>query len=114
MHGHEPLIAMRKAGKRPGIVFLNDYPDPCEWAQWGDHATICVHGDTPERLDLRCLIGLTVSITGATVERAKRLMEACKSAGAVIVAAGAPELVGRRIEGNWSAVWRKELESVNG
>lgn len=116
MRGHEGIIDMRKQGKRPSIVFLNDYPcaEQLDWRQWGDHATVEVHGDQPESLDLRCLIGLRVSISAATVERAKRLMEACKQAGAVMVAAGVVEVIAGRHEGVWSDVWTKQTEAVNG
>ena len=74
MHGHLPLIAMRKRGIKPGIVFLNDFP--CETAKdwhnpgekfgesWGpDHATVCTVGDVIQLLDLRFLVGMRVSIT---------------------------------------------------
>jgi hypothetical protein len=115
MRGHEQIIAMRKAGKRPGIVFLNDQPSlpgELDWAQFGEHATVEVYGDTPEALDLRYLIGLTVSITGSSVERAKRFMEACKAAGAETVAAGYSECISGRFEGVWSEVWRQEVAEV--
>lgn len=114
MRGHEGIIDMRKQGKRPAIVFLNDYPCSAEldWRQWGDHATVEVHGDQPEWIDLRYLIGLRVSITAATVERAKRFMEACKRAGATTVGAGVVEVIGGRHEGVWSDVWTKEMEEV--
>ena len=77
MHGHLPLIAMRKRGIKPGIVFLNDYP--CETSKdwhnpgeefgesWGlDHATVCTVGDVIQLLDLRFLVGMRVSITSTT------------------------------------------------
>lgn len=109
MRGHEGIIAMRKAGKKPGIVFLNDYPCSTEWMNARDHATVDVSGDQPEWLDLRFLIGLRVSITGATEKRAKRLMDACKRAGAVTVAAGAPvPKDGYFAESPWSEIWHKE------
>lgn len=114
MRGHEGIIDMRKQGKRPGIVFLNDYPcaEQLDWQQWGDHATVEVHGDQPEWLDLRFLIGLRVSISAATIERGKRFMEACKRAGATTIGAGYCEFKGGRFEGVWSDVWTKEMEEV--
>ena len=61
---------------------------------------------------MRYLIGLTVSITGSSVERAKRFMEACKAAGAETVAAGYSERINGRFEGVWSEVWRQEVAEV--
>ena len=66
MKGHEPIIAMRRNGIAPKIVFVNDFPDVCakDWHLHGDHATVSVDGDAVGVLDLRFLIGLMVSITG--------------------------------------------------
>ena len=114
MRGHDAIIAMRQDGKKPGIVFLNDFPCDTDWPRFGDHATVDVSADQPEWLDLRFLVGLRVSISAATVERAKRLMEACKQAGAVMVAAGVVEVIAGRHEGVWSDVWTKQTEAVNG
>lgn len=115
MRGHEPIIAMRKAGRKPAIVFINDFDCPADWPEWeGDHATVCVAGDTPEALDLRFVLGLSVSITGATENRAKRLMQACKDAGATTVAAGAPSSGNGYYVPGWSDIWRKESEAVHG
>jgi len=110
MRGHEPILAMRKAGKRPVVVFLNDYPCPgeLEWNEYGEHATVEVCGDQPELLDLRFLVGMRVSISAETVDRAERLMQACKDAGAELVGAGVVEVVNGRHEGVWSAVWRRQ------
>jgi hypothetical protein len=111
MRGHEPILAMRKAGKRPAVVFLNDYPGlpgELDWAQHGEHATVEVCGDQPELLDLRFLVGMRVSISAETVDRAERFMQACKEAGAELVGAGVVEVVNGRHEGVWSAVWRRQ------
>lgn len=117
MRGHDAIIAMRQQRKRPAVVFLNDYQSlsgELDWAQFGEHATVEAHGDHPESLDLRFLVGLRVSINAPTVERAKRFMEACKQAGADMVAAGVVEVVAGRHEGVWSDVWVKQTEAANG
>lgn len=102
MHGHDALINIRKSGRKPGIIFINDYQCKTDWFEEGDNVTICVAGDVPEMLDLRFLAGCMVSITGASKDRAKRLMEACKRGGASVVAAG----IGKDITGKgWSEVW---------
>lgn len=82
MHGHEPLIAMRKAGKKPSMVFLSDFPQKSNWHETGDHPEICVYHDVPERADLRFLINLNVTITASTKDRAKAFLAACVKAGA--------------------------------
>ena len=35
MSGHEPIVQMRRAGKRPGVVFINDWPCRTDWAKQG-------------------------------------------------------------------------------
>jgi len=108
MRGHDAIIAMRQGGKKPGIVFLNDFPCSTDWPRFGDFATVDVSGDQPEWLDLRFLIGLRVSITGTSEKRAKRFMEACKAAGAVTIGAGvAAHVNGGRFEPGWSEIWHK-------
>lgn len=117
MRGQDQLIAMRKAGKRPAIVFINDYPCQTDWADWGDHATVCVDGDQLSSLDLRFVVGMTVSVSSLSEARAKRIAEICKQAGARTVA-GAH---GIRIDDyqtttGWADVWqaeqKKECESA--
>lgn len=114
MRGHDSIIAMRKAGRRPAVVFLNDFRCDTDWPRFGDHATVDVSADRPEMLDLRFLVGMTVSILGADEGRAKRLMDACKAAGAVRVVAGACELQAGRYESTWADCWTKEPEAAHG
>ena len=98
MRGHEPIIAMRKAGTAPKIVFINDFH--CQTARdwhnpgekygevWpADHATVSTAGDALSSLDLRFLVGLKVSISSLTEGRAKALFEKAKASGAKTVAA---------------------------
>lgn len=99
MRGHERIIDMRRAGMRPAIVFLNDYPCKTDWPEHGDHATVCVAGDQPEWLDLRFLVGMRVSVSASTEARGRRFMAACQKAGAATVGVGSD---------SWSEVWHKE------
>ena len=87
MRGHETIIQMRLAGRKPSIVFVNDYPCKTDWSEFGEHATVCTDGDTLSSVDLRCLVGLTASISASTESRAKALFAKAKQAGAVRVAA---------------------------
>lgn len=114
MRGHEPILDMRRQGKRPAIVFLNDFACDTDWTRFGDHATVCVAGDNPELADLRFLIRLNVSICSRTVERAKAFMEAAKRAGAATVAASAPVFGNGYWHEGWADVWSREAEAVHG
>ena len=109
MLGHAQIIAMRKSGKRPEIVFLNDFPCKTDWAEHGEYATVQIMShESIESLDLRFLVGLTVSVAGNTEHRAKRLFEACKLAGASTVAACGPTAASDHYaENTWSDLWQK-------
>ena len=113
MRGHERLIEMRRAGKTPRYVFVNDYPCQTDWFETGDHATICTDGDSVELLDLRCLVGLTVSVSATSEARAKALLEACKRAGAAVVAACHVQADRHQFDqSGWSAIWRRNETEV--
>lgn len=89
MRGHEAIIRMRKEyGKKPPFVFINDYPCQTDWFEEGiGYARISIHGDKLESLDLRFLVGLSVSVTASSEKRSKALFEACKSVGVAQVVA---------------------------
>lgn len=114
MRGHEPILAMRRKGQRPAVVFLNDFPCNTDWTQFGDHATVCVAGDNPELADLRFLIRLDVSICSRDECRARGFMEAAKRAGAATVAASAPVFDGGYWREGWADVWSREAEVAHG
>lgn len=82
MRGHDKLIAMRSMGLRPVTVFINDYRTP---AKYLDGTILDVTGDDMNTVDMRFLVGLTVSIASTTEERAKAILEACKRGGAAKV-----------------------------
>lgn len=88
MRGHETIIRMRREERRaPSFVFVNDYDCDTDWfEQGGDFARVCIAGDDLERLDFRFLVGMKVSISALSEERAKRMFELAKEAGAVLVA----------------------------
>lgn len=121
MLGHLPIIKMRSKGKRPIIVFVNDFPTPeaKDWHNPGakigqvwepDHATVQIdEGDNIAALDMRFLTGLTVSATGRTEARTKALFDACKRAGATTVAAvHAIGLGTLRVESGWTEIYHAE------
>lgn len=115
MNGHNALIALRQQRMAPKIVFINDYPCETDWHVLGDAVTICTHGDVIQLLDLRFLVGLTVSISSPSEIRAKALFAAAKAAGARTV--GACHIQGEKRlweQSGWSQVWHKHAEVVHG
>jgi len=114
MRGHERLIDLRRNGKAPRFVFVNDYPCDTDWFDNpGDAVTICTHGDVVQLLDLRFLVGLRISISSVSEVRAKALFERCKTSGAVMVAACHVRTDQRRWEqSGWVEVWEKTRREV--
>lgn len=92
MRGHEPLIAMRRAGKVPGAVFidvdvqpnLRPVPAMLQWQHVNPTLVdIEIAIDEPiHRLDLRFLIGLTVHVSGCEHHRVEGVRDACIAAQA--------------------------------
>ena len=109
MRGQDQLIDMRKAGKRPAIVFINDFPCRTDWADWGDHATVCIDGDQLSSLDLRFVVGMTVSVSSFEEARAKRIADICKQAGARTVAGAHAIRVNEfQTTTGWVDIWQAE------
>jgi len=102
MNGHEPLIAMRLKGIRPGdwveLIDTDDQTDvPCTHADdlvmsWTTPSfengvirpTVQIkHSEMPEQLDFRFMVGLSVTAsTRRSHDRAKRIHEALIKSGA--------------------------------
>lgn len=79
--GSEPLIALRRAGKKPVLTWVNfgDFVEP-DWWKWADTAKtpeLLIRPEDPiERLDLRCVVGLSVNLFFADWNsKAARLFE---------------------------------------
>jgi hypothetical protein len=108
MKGHTKIIEMRLQRLRPDIVFLNDYPCKTDWFEYQEHATVCTAGDSLASMDLRFLVGCTVSISATSEDRAKAIFAKAKDAGAATVAAVhcQPD---KNIweQSGWCEVWRK-------
>jgi hypothetical protein len=111
MRGHEHLIALRKRGIKPPIVFLNDFPCATDWFAHSEHATVSTGCGPLAGLDLRCVVGMVVSIASFDQGRAQRLAEACKRAGACAVAAAhAIRTNPCRVDTGWAEIWHREAQ----
>lgn len=86
MRGHDELIAMRMGGKRPAIVFINDFHCETDWHLYGDHVTISTAGDDLDWTRFRFLKGLTVSILAEREDRLRDLVEVAKKSGVAFLA----------------------------
>lgn len=110
MLGHEPLLKLRMQGFSPSVVFVNETIVGTDWFEHGDYATVCITPDEPlELLDLRFCMGLVVSVGSTSENRAKRLLEAFKGAGAQTVASSHCYQVKSKeyFETGWSEIWHK-------
>jgi len=108
MKGHEGIIKMRKQGLAPAMISLDDFNFPSPLTNWetnNDTPTVCVHKEAIERLDLRFLVNMRVSITSASEDRAKRLFNACKAAGAKWVGASHTEMRGEVAKTGWVEIY---------
>lgn len=88
MRGHESLLALRRRGKRPPLVWVLATGRHDELRRWlrnyhheGAHLEI-EPGEDVGRLDLRCLVGLVVDVTGTDAVRVGEVARACAAAGA--------------------------------
>lgn len=74
MNGHQPILAMRRAGRKPNYVWVSDFSD-CIL----DGLTVRVAGDTPELEDFRFLVGVTAIVDGLDADRVARITQACSA-----------------------------------
>lgn len=88
MRGHDPLIAMRRKHRvKPGLAFVDlvDRHSPVA-ADWQEHfcqAHIEVtDAESIARLDLRCIVGMAVIVSGFDAGRVSSMHDACVAAGA--------------------------------
>ena len=83
MIGADALIARRTHGAPPGIVWLDADAAPVPDGEDNDaHAHLWLGKSNPRRVDLRCVIGLTVHISGPDRETVFALRDRCIAAKA--------------------------------
>jgi hypothetical protein len=88
MRGHQALSAMRSRGYAPRIVWFDVEPQRLPMSSdWEVNSPTHAHlqmdpADRPATLDLRCLVGLTVAVSGPDIALVKRVAMACKQAKA--------------------------------
>ena len=102
MRGHEHVIAVRVAGRKPQGIYLWDTPVAISGPQWAeDYAfmDVCTAGDPVGALDLRFVVGLPVTVFGDDTKRVREIAGACCKGGAERVIASV---------GDKFAVWTKE------
>lgn len=88
MRGHEPLLTMRRRGFVPHSVTLLTTLGydrwvarwPAETPQWPEIEI--APDETPERLDLRFVVGLPVHVVGHDEVRVERVARCAAAAGA--------------------------------
>jgi hypothetical protein len=88
MRGHEAIVAMRKAGQRPAMAWV-ETDGYNEGLQRMARAGVRPIGqievavtERPQRLDLRCLVDLVVEVSGSDERRVGAIARACVEAGA--------------------------------
>jgi hypothetical protein len=117
MRGHEALIAMRRQGAVPDVVWIDTdlarLPMADDWLEVTPrHAHVQLDpADSPARVDFRCVIGLTVSISGDDLKRVRATRDACVFAGAKRVIASTTKRIGR---GEFAAFQLVELTDTDG
>lgn len=91
MRGHEPILAMRRAGAAPISVWVNDQgedytPETSASRGWMTRsARACVEllpSDNPRTLDLRFLVGMTVHLQSRSERRMQEFIDSAMACGA--------------------------------
>lgn len=73
MTGQEQILTLRRGGRSPRVVFVNDFACRAD-----DGMTVSVaQADVPEQQDWRFLVGLTAVVLGDSTDRVHRIAQAC-------------------------------------
>lgn len=109
MIGHEKIIQLRKVGKVPIIVFVDEYKVCLNWEEFNDHVSVYIGPEEPlELLDLRWSVGLVVSTGSTSEKRAKELLEAFKPYCNTVASSHSFQPEGKSyFLTEWSEVWHR-------
>jgi hypothetical protein len=120
MRGMQPLVAMRRAGYKPSMAFV-DVDSPLHtqpvWSQWQhntqDRATIDIPaGEMVGRIDWRPLLGMVVNVSGTDAKRVKTVAHAIEEAGAKRVVYTLLEQIGQDEFVAFKTVWMYDTAGV--
>lgn len=93
MRGHEPIVAMRRRGKKPAMVFIDAFETASQcWREWPARDLSMPQVEVSEHealsgLDLRFVVGLRVFVMGHDERRVESIKSLCLEAGAARVVA---------------------------
>ena len=109
MIGHQGILKLRFAGKKPQMVFIIEDNYATDWEKYGDYPTICIRPEEAvELLDLRFLVGLGVSITSTSETRSRLLCEVCKRYCDTVAASHLIRIPNKTIfTTGWSEIWTR-------
>lgn len=88
MRGHEQIAERRRAGYVPPMVWVltDGYSEGIAWLRAMNFPLVghieLKHSDNPKRLDLRCVIGLVVEVSGSDERRVSAVARVCIEHGA--------------------------------
>lgn len=125
MRGQATLIAMRRNGERPAVVFIDTDAGPDalpRWAQWQNvDEALCNLDITPNepltRIDFRPLVGLRVHVSGTNEKRVRTIAQLVKEAGADRVISNCVKQISYGEEIAFKTLWIEDTyteEETNG
>lgn len=85
MRGAVELVNARLRGFSPAVVFVDLDIPPIPELHRSDEQVQIEAGDRLSSLDLRCVYGLLVCVSGENAEKARAIASACMEAGALRV-----------------------------
>lgn len=90
MTGHDHIVAMRRAGRSPRFVWVQDF----SVAPWATLNVNLAPRDVPEQQDWRFLVGLTALVEGFDAARVERIAAACGQYAKRVIATTMVEVPG--------------------
>jgi hypothetical protein len=83
MRGADDLVSMRKRGAVPSVVWIDAETEYLHLPASQEHAHLqLADGESAHRADMRCVVGLTVCVSGPDANRVHALRDAAIAAKA--------------------------------